>query len=292
MVGASSWVSAPPAGLLAPALHPARLKPTGLGRTFAYPFPRDVQRLLFSSENGADSSIISAKDSEGIDVTIACSLQYSLKRERGDLEALFARYGSLVPNVDDPEAPDAWGWTPFFIQHTRGIVRDVMADYNATSLWRSRSALAADMRTALGAKLDSERAVLRGFQLLNMDIPVALQEAILSTTVEQEAVKRARENLRAINETVITDVAVQSRLAEIDLLIAQADAREVSANAQAANQSLRLQVGAEVDAVNSLKASLNLNTTEYLSLLYMDTVATAGADSVNVGVTQPANTQG
>lgn len=245
------WAKTPTLDIPPPSLAPCC---AGLGRTFLYPFPRDVQRILFSAESGADSDFIIAKDSEGIDISISCSLQYTVNRNRGELKALFERFGSLQDALTDtPEIADKWGWTPFFISYTRATVRDVMSRYNATSLWKDRASLSRDMRSDLTAKLGEHHVQVRGFQLLNMDIPAELQNSIISTTVEAEAVLRARENLRAINATVVTDVAVQSRLAEIDLLVAQAAAAEVEAGAQARNESLVLSIAAQVEAVSSLK---------------------------------------
>mgnify|MGYP005993138481 CR=1 FL=1 len=201
-------------------------------------------------------SIIIAKSVEGIDISIACSVLYQLRREPTGLRTLFNRFGGLVEQ-DPAEAVEEdepqYGWTPFFVQSIRGGLRDVMGRFNATSLWKDRAGLRAAMRAEIAPFLEANHAELRGFQLLNMDIPSSLSDAILSTTVEGERVLRASTELISINETVITQVQVQARLAQLQLLTAQAEAVELNTASQADADALRLNVEAEAQAVQQLK---------------------------------------
>ena len=205
---------------------------------------------------------------EGIDIEITCSVQYQLQRDRDALRALFTRYGGLLK--DDSQASDeegevgevevgsaaaaAYGWTPFYIQSIRGIVRDVMGRYNATALWKDRLGMAAAIRTEAASYFSGQFAVLRGFELLNLDIPDDLSLAILATTVEGERVVRASTELISINETVITQVQVQARLAELQLLTAQAQAVELQTTSQASADAVAVSVEAEAQAVQELKS--------------------------------------
>lgn len=59
---------------------------TGLGRHFGdYRFPRFTQRILFSNEEDADSRVITAKTQDGLNVDVAVSVQYHLKRTAFDI---------------------------------------------------------------------------------------------------------------------------------------------------------------------------------------------------------------
>ncbi len=189
---------------------------------------------------------------------ISCSVLYQLQRDPVKLKELFNRYGSVLEdeqgtNDEGEELPTQYGWTKYFTQSIRGSIRDVMGRFNATSLWKDRAGLANAMRAEIAPYLQQQNAVLRGFQLLNMDIPDDLSDAILSTTVEAERVLRARTELVSINETVITNVQVQARLAELQLLTAQANAVEVNTASQASADALRITVEAEAQAVQAIK---------------------------------------
>jgi len=202
--------------------------------------------------------LITAKSLEGIDIEIACSVLFQLQRDPTKLRELFNRYGGVLEDeagTDDEGSalPVQYGWTKFFVQSLRGSVRDVMGRFNATALWKDRAGLAEAMRAEIRPFLQAQNADLRGFQLLNLDIPDGLTDAILATTVEGERVLRASTELASINETVITQVQVQARLAEIQLLVAQAQAVELNRASQAAADALRVNVEAEAKAVQQLK---------------------------------------
>jgi len=69
----------------------------GLGRSFGnFRYPRYSRRLLFSSESGANSPVVSAKTRDGLSITLSMSFQYQFIRTAEAMASLAINFGSVA----------------------------------------------------------------------------------------------------------------------------------------------------------------------------------------------------
>lgn len=249
---------------------------TGLGVEFVR-WPRTMQLLEF--RNGGNSSAITAKTTEGVDVELQASMQYRLRREPDQLASLFAKYGY---NPDH---------NAFFITYVRSVVRDVISQYRVQDMWQQRAAIVDATRTAVENKLAENHAVVVGWQLLNLEIPSNLQAAIEVTTQEQQKIEQSRESLAAVRVEADTQLQESTKLAEATVIDADATAKSIVFDAIAKASALNYTVQAEGDALDAVKDTLNFNNTELLTYVWLDAVQKGQASKRVVALHQPSSTK-
>lgn len=250
---------------------------TGLGRGFYdYKFPLAAHTLLFSSTvTGASSATITTKTSEGATVTAELAVQYQLPRDPQRICDLYFAFG-----LD---------YESFLVNYVRGTARDIIAAQQVQDMWTGRPQLSAALRTAIAAEL-SARAFgvsVVNFQLLSVDIPVALQAEIETTTVEFQKIAQASLTLQAQNVSAIT-TQLQAQVESQRTVIAAgaaANATLTEAVAQASSQNLTSYT--EAQAYATFKDAFNLTNAEVLQVAYIDALLNTGAERVSIALSSP-----
>jgi regulator of protease activity HflC (stomatin/prohibitin superfamily) len=250
---------------------------TGLGVGFYQQFPTDVQKLDFFDGSG-DSGMVSCRTREGLRVDLQFSVQYRLKRDATSLAKLFLDYG-----------PDE-AWKTFFINYVRSEVRNVISRHVVRDMWESRDELAREMDAALAAELGPRGAVVVGVQLLNVDIPLALQRAIENTTVETQRIEEAAEQLNAVRVSAETRRLEAEQAAQVLVIQALGEAYAIRRDAEAQAVALARASAAESRALQLTREVLGFNTTELLRFSWLEALAASRAKRVVLAVPQPSET--
>lgn len=211
---------------------------TGLGKQFIT-FPKEVQMLKFNDETDADMPSIQSKTRDGADVDMGISFQYRLKRDPDSLSRLYLKFG-----VNDFGEPD---YSRFIQRYARQVTRDVLSEFKVTELWESRHEVGAQLQASLAAELERRHCELVGFQLLNLDIPPDLKEAIVTTTVAFQGIEKAEFELAQEEVQARTRRLVAEQSSTITVLNANGTAATFLLDTEAAALSLAITTDAEIE---------------------------------------------
>lgn len=249
---------------------------TGIGIHFIR-FPKEIQVVKFNEEADAVMGSVASKTLDGSSVDMGLSMQYHLKRDAESLSQLYLKYGM--------------DFEKFLVRYSRQVTRDVLAEYLVTELWEKRFEVGARIRSALVHEFDRRHVVLRGFQLLNLDIPHQLEDAIVVTTVEFQGIEKAQFELQAGIVSAVTARLTAEQDAQILVINAQGQAGALLLDKRARAKALNHTAEAEIEAYNHVKSSMNLDETDLLGYVWLESLTQANTSDAVFSVQQPTVTQ-
>jgi hypothetical protein len=113
-----------------------------------------------------DESLV-CRTKDALTVSIELSFQYQLSIDKDDLLTLYRAWGENYEKA--------------FLLSARNTLRDVMAEFNALQVFYERSSIEASMRQGLRDRLQTFKASLQSFQLLDIDLPAKFEQALIDT---------------------------------------------------------------------------------------------------------------
>lgn len=223
-------------------------------------FPRIQITIEFSGDSNSESDSIGGRTSDGLSMTLEISFQYQLIQNK--VPDLFNTYGN--------------GYQLIFIQRARDIIRDISSKYNAIEFFNNRTQIGADMGEQLAIELEKAFTLVPSFQLRQVDLPDAFENALERAEVARREIEIAKFEQEAAlikAETAILEAQAQ---ANITIIEAQAEAEAfltlINAQAEAVNISLT----AQKEAYYALSQALNLTSSELLAYLWIQALTDIG----------------
>jgi hypothetical protein len=136
--------------------------------------------MEFSAERGADYPPLISRTSDGLEVTLEISFQYSLMPDK--LYSLYKDYELSYKRIIMSVALDT--------------LTDGATDYTAYDFFMNRAKIGTDMQFQLNIFL-SERAyaTVEFFQLRSVDLPDGFEDAIQFSEVKKQDIQKARAEL-------------------------------------------------------------------------------------------------
>jgi regulator of protease activity HflC (stomatin/prohibitin superfamily) len=186
---------------------------TGLGQGFSgYTYPSTAYNTVFGTSGGqSDFSTISAKTNEGASISVDVAVQWRLPTGSGQqLCYTVYRYGG--------------NFLPFVNNFVGGAVRDAVSGFFVQDLWLKRAVVGAAVKNSIQNVLNSNGFVFVGAQLLSLDIPTALQNAVEDTTVQSVKIATASNNQMRANVSAITRQLQAQVGAQVTVINANAQA--------------------------------------------------------------------
>mmetsp|Transcript_144950 Transcript_144950/g.351965 ORF Transcript_144950/g.351965 Transcript_144950/m.351965 type:complete len:327 (-) Transcript_144950:33-1013(-) len=255
---------------------------TGLGVNFIT-FPKEVQVVKFNTETDADMPSIQSKTQDGADVDMGISFQFRLLRDADNLSKLYLKFG-----VDEFGEPD---YKRFVHRYARQVTRDVLSEYKVTELWEKRREVGTQLEAVLSTELTKRHCELIGFQLLNLDVPADLKEAIVTTTVAFQGIEKAEFELAQEEVQARTRRLVAEQAATITVLNANGTAAAFLLDTEAEALSLAITTRAEVDAYKHVAQELSFGSDMLLDYIWVDNMLATDVGQMYLSVDQPAVTK-
>jgi regulator of protease activity HflC (stomatin/prohibitin superfamily) len=248
---------------------------TGLG-VFFKKFPKTLQKVVFSTgDSEASGNDIGARTKDGLSVDLGVGVQYKFKRNAKDLYNCFKKYEGNE--------------NAFYQRFIRTKVRDTAAKYFVNEYFAMRSTIRDQMLTDLKARFQTEEVDIVGLQLLNINLPVQIVNAIEVTAIANEKIGQALFDQQALRVSANTRILTTEQDNRVLLLNSQARglATNITANAEAVRIATLNQ--ARKDAFLSLRGKLNMTNTELLKYIWIDSMASNSALKTVLNVDVPQN---
>lgn len=240
----------------------------GLGHEFIK-FPRVVQTIRFSG-----SGNLPVRTYDGLLITLEVSFQYRLRSTLTDLLELYETYGTNYAVV--------------FTKIARDAVRDIASDFAAYDFFTNRTFIQNTMQDELVRVMDLEHAQVESFQLLDVALPVALDEAIQRTQISRQGIQEALFRLSSAQIDADTRVLKAEKDAEIIVVSANATAASLISQANAEAAATIASFTAEGTAYSQLQTTAGFTPEETLAYFFTSAVRESAA-RLFIGVNQPSS---
>lgn len=177
-----------------------------------------------------------------------------------------------------------------YVKYARREIRDAISRFEMADLWQKRPNVTNAVFVAVRDRLMRSHATVTGLQLLSLDIPGDVQEAVQTTTVEEQKIEEERQlQLVAIVEVrTRQQQAIQD--AEVTVIDANATSLERIIQARAAAEALTISVKGQETSLIRSRDALGFSNAQLLEYLQVRSVLNSNART-RIAVPQPAGTQ-
>jgi len=238
----------------------------GIGHHFIK-FPKTVQTIEFSSENTATEASLNSRTSDGLEVTLEISFQYSLNAD--NLTQLYMTYGEEYKDV--------------FVLVAMDILTDLATKYTAYNFFVDRQQIGAAMQDALNTAYKNICfASVDFFQLRSVDLPDKFEDAIQLTEVKKQDIQKAQA------EKSKTEVEFETKKLEalyqmnVTQNLAEGDAQARLAQNNATVNSFTLVQETKAQAYNDLMSTLNFTNDQVINFIKTKVVRDHDASALQV----------
>jgi regulator of protease activity HflC (stomatin/prohibitin superfamily) len=173
-----------------------------------------------------------------------------------------------------------------YIRYARREVRDAVSAFYMRDLWQRRPAVAAAVLQKVATSFARAHAVVSALQVLNLNIPSAVQSAIETTTVEEQKIEQVRQQQLVSLVEVRTSQLSARQDAEVTVINAEASAQKLVIDARAAANALNITINGQKQALIATRDGLGVNNADLLEYLRVQSVLKTGA-SLKVSLPQP-----
>lgn len=242
-------------------------------------FPATQQTIMFAdhASNGRpDGPAIAARSKDGLPVSISYSFNYRFKQTGDDLVALYINYGT----ADDVDA--------LYQRISKNVVRTVCSEFMASDFFSSsRGNIQSAMQVQLNVDLAEAAGQIESFQLLDVAIPTAFNDARTRQQSAVQEVTRAQNDLVVATINSQTNVLVATQAANLIISQAEVNAQTAQLKTAADVASLRARYAAERASFGNIAVKLGLTTDELLSFVWLDAQADGNAKADATGHVRP-----
>lgn len=240
----------------------------GLGSSF----------ILFGTQfrpislDGKSNDLLTARSSDGMEITISLSFQYNIKTTLDSILKLYFEFGT------DYEAA--------YVKVARSVFRDSVSDYTAFELVNSRSLVEQSMRADITAALDKYEAIVENFQLLDIYFPDAFSSSLSETQNEILRINVYQNQYDKILIDLQNSLTKAQTQAPTYVNQARARAASILASAQSNATSTKIRVNTLNSTLGFLQYNLTLTPTEMITYQYLsslDQINSQQSLKINVG---------
>lgn len=147
----------------------------GIGHSFIK-YPRTIQTVEFSNSRDADRAQIVSRTSDGLEVLLEISFQYSIIQDK-----LIELHMSFAED-----------FRRTMINYSVDLLTDVATSYTAYQFFMERALIGAKMHERLNATLSNKVFVtVQFFQLRDVDLPDPFELAIEKSQVKSQDIRKA-----------------------------------------------------------------------------------------------------
>ncbi len=176
--------------------YPSGIYILGIGHSFIK-YPRTIQTVEFSNSSDADRGQVVSRTSDGLEVLLEISFQYSIIKDKlYDLHMSFSE-----------------DFRRALINYSVDSITDVATKYSADEFFMKRALIGTDMQQKLTEALSNKVFVsVQFFQLRDVDLPDPFELAIERSQVKTQDITKAEAEVQRAGIEAETAV----RLAEYD----------------------------------------------------------------------------
>jgi hypothetical protein len=162
----------------------------GIGHSFIK-FPKNVQTLEFSNDRTANRKPIESRTSDGLEVILEVSFQYSLQTEN-----LFKMYSAFGDK-----------YQTFFQNVAVDILTEEATKYTAYDFFMDRGRIKDDFQVSLNRVFSNICfANIQFLQLRSVDLPNLFEESIQESEVKKQDIQKAMAELNKVRVEVDTKI--------------------------------------------------------------------------------------
>lgn len=228
----------------------------GLGHSFIK-FPKTIQTIEYSNDNGADLGPIRSRTSDGLEVILEISFQYELIPEKlYDLYMEFeSQYRTIILNV----AVDT--------------LTDKATKYTAYNFFSDRARIGNEMQMALNTMLISRTfCSVEFFQLRSVDLPDAFENAIQTTEVKRQNIQKARAEQNKIQVEIETQIMKAVLNKEVIVNLAEGEAQATIERNQGEVKAFNATAMAAIEGYAWVKKESGLDNTGLMAYIRAELV--------------------
>ena len=215
-------------------------------------FPRSVQTIEFSFDTEADRGFIESRTSDGLEVLLEISFQYQLIPEH--LYDLYMKYELHYKKTLLTLAVDS--------------LTDMATKYTAYDFFMNRGGIGNEMEQALNEVLRRQvYCAVVFFQLRDVDLPDAFEDAIQLTEVKKQEIHKAEARTKKTKVQIQTDLITAELQVQTIRSKAEAEGQALLAATEAKLQGYIATESQHVSGLKALAARLELTSAELLQLM-------------------------
>ncbi|CAD8047988.1 unnamed protein product [Paramecium sonneborni] len=236
---------------ISPKIYSAGIHFLGIGHEFIT-FPKTVQTVEFSDDKSADRKMIHSRTSDGLEVVLEISFQYTYNLTQ--LYSLYATYQTKHK--------------PILIRQSIDILSYVATQYSAYDFFMDRQNIGIAMQAALDDLFEKELYCnCEFFQLRSVDLPNDFENAIWSSEVKKQEIVKAQAQKNKTEVELETNKMTALYNREVVLNQAYGEANSTLSNGKAKADAFLTIQEANQQAMKSLKEHLKLNGKGVISYL-------------------------
>lgn len=231
-----------------------------------------MQTIEFSKDRNSNRGPIESRTSDGLEVVIEISFQYSLQVE--NLFKLYNNYGPKYQIVLQNVAID--------------ILTEEATKYTAYEFFWDRGRIKDDFQK----KLDKVFVItcysnIQFLQLRSVDLPNLFEEAIQESEVKKQDIKKAEAELNKVKVEVDTRIKSATFQKDVAINIAEGEASAIVQQNSANTDALRRVQNAQSDAYMKLKAKLGLTNPDLLNFIKTKVVKNYDGNNMALNINSP-----
>lgn len=262
-----SWISQ----TISPTTMTNGLHYLGLSHSFIK-FPRTVQTIEFSSSDTANRQVLQSRTSDGLEVKLEISFQYTLQPE--NLYKLYMKYGEHYSHVIENVAID--------------VLTQQTTKYDAYNFFSEIGKIKDDFQKTLDVELSTTCfSNVQFLQLIkNVDLPDLFEEAIQESEVKKQEIEKATAELNKVKVEV--DTLIKSAIIQKDVTInlAKGEAESIIKQNDANIASFSQTQTSLTDAYSKLKNTLKMTNEELIKFIKAKLINSSRTNMI-INITSP-----
>lgn len=242
-----SWISK----TISPRIHENGLYFIGIGHSFIK-FPKTVQTIEFSLEKHSNRGPIESRTSDGLEVSIEISFQYTLQPDK--LYSLYNTYGSKYSLV--------------FQNIAINLLTEEATKYTAYNFFMDRGKIKDDFQFALDKAFNQFCfADIQFLQLRSVDLPNLFEQSIQESEVKKQDIQKAQAEQNKVKIEVDTKIKSAEYQKDVTVNMAQGEAEAILKQNSANVDAFTKMTNTQTLAYAKMKSELGLNNENLLNLL-------------------------
>lgn len=239
----------------------------GIGHSFIR-FPKTVQLIEFSNstesfeeETSHKTPPIKSRTSDGLEVSLEISFQYSLQPE--NLYKLYRRFDTSYKVIFKNIATD--------------ILTEAATNYTAYDFFTERGAIKDYFQRKLNNHFNETcYANIEFLQLRRVELPTKFEDAIQDTEVMKQDIQKANAELNKAKVEIETQILTADFHKNATINLAEGEAASIEKNNEAEVESLRKFFGSKIEGLKAMMNRLNLTPEELIDYTKSEVVSNNG----------------
>lgn len=225
--------------------------------------------MEFSAERGADYPPLFSRTSDGLEVQLEISFQYSLRQD-----ALYLLYKDYELN-----------YKHMILRVALDTLTDSATNYTAYDFFMNRARIGAEMQTELNVYLNERTySIVEFFQLRSVDLPDGFENAIQYSEVKKQDIQKARAELTRSRVEVET-LQIKARMnQEVETNLAFGDSEALIKTNEATLNGFNATEMSRINGYLQLKQDLNLTNRQLLDYMKAKLISTHAGNKVVVAL--------